>query len=60
MELAKAAEKERKKAELAALASAKDAAKKVNPKEMFLGETDKYSSFDDKVRLLKFVLFVVS
>lgn len=45
----KAAEKERKKAELAALSAAKDAAKKVNPKEMFLHETDKYSAFDEKV-----------
>lgn len=50
-ELEKAAEKERKKAELAALTAAKDAAKKVNPKEMFLHETDKYSAFDDKVRI---------
>lgn len=47
-ELEKAAEKERKKAELAALSAAKDAAKKVNPKEMFLHETDKYSAFDEK------------
>lgn len=49
-ELEKAAEKERKKAEQAALAKLKDEAKKVNPKEMFLHETDKYSAFDDKVR----------
>ncbi len=53
-ELEKAAEKERKKAELAALAAAKDAAKKVNPKEMFLHEKNKYSAFDDKVRKIKF------
>lgn len=54
----KAAEKERKKVELAALAKAKDAAKKVNPKEMFLHETDKYSAFDEKVRLLDFTAMV--
>lgn len=69
-ELEKAAEKERKKAELAVLNAAKEAAKKVNPKEMFLHETDKYSAFDEKVRTfelsaaafqlkLKFVLFFV-
>lgn len=57
LELEKAAEKERKKAELAVLASAKDAAKKVNPKEMFLNETDKYSAFDEKVRKWFFFYF---
>lgn len=52
----KAAEKERKKAELAAINAAKDAAKKVNPKEMFLHETDKYSAFDDKVKYFEFLI----
>lgn len=46
-ELEKAAEKERKRLELLALATAKEAQKKINPKEMFLGETDKYSAFDE-------------
>lgn len=55
-ELEKAAEKERKKAELAALSAAKDAARKVNPKEMFLHETDKYSAFDEKVSEKNLVL----
>jgi len=45
-EAAKAAKKERKKAEKAAV---RDAQKKINPQEMFLSETDKYSKFDDKV-----------
>jgi len=44
-EEAKAAEKERKKAEQAE----RDAQRKINPREMFLSETDKYSRFDDKV-----------
>lgn len=57
-ELEKAAEKERKKAELAQQAAAKDAAKKVNPKEMFLHETDKYSAFDEKVRTFEFSVVV--
>lgn len=48
-ELDKAAEKERKKAELAAAQAAKEAQKKIKPTEMFLTETDKYSKFDDKV-----------
>lgn len=50
-EAERAAEKERKKAEAAAAQAAKDAQKKINPKEMFLHETDKYSAFDDKVIL---------
>jgi cysteinyl-tRNA synthetase len=44
-EEAKAAEKESKKAEQAE----RDAQRKINPREMFLLETDKYSRFDDKV-----------
>lgn len=50
IEAEKAAEKERKKAEAAAAQAIKDAQKKINPRDMFLHETDKYSSFDDKVR----------
>ncbi|XP_052861898.1 cysteine--tRNA ligase, cytoplasmic [Anopheles cruzii] len=45
-ELRRAEEKERKRAETAAAQAAKDAQRKVNPMEMFLGETDKYSAFD--------------
>lgn len=47
VEAEKAAEKERKKAEAGAAAAAKEAQKKINPKDMFRGETDKYSAFDD-------------
>ncbi|GLV44028.1 Cysteinyl-tRNA synthetase [Carabus blaptoides fortunei] len=47
-ELEKAAEKERKKSELAAAQAAKDAQKKIKPTEMFSSETDKYSKFDEK------------
>lgn len=53
LEAEKAAEKERKKAEAAVAQAAKDAQKKINPKEMFLHETDKYSAFDDKVYFYK-------
>lgn len=45
----KAAEKERKKAAAVALAAAKEAQKKIDPKKMFLAETDKYSAFDENV-----------
>lgn len=48
-ELEKATEKERKKVEAAAVQAAKDAQKKINPKEMFLTEVDKYSGFDENV-----------
>lgn len=53
LEAERAAEKERKKAEAAAAQAAKDAQKKINPKEMFVHETDKYSAFDDKVNYTK-------
>ncbi|CAD7088885.1 unnamed protein product [Hermetia illucens] len=43
----KAAEKERKKAEAAAAQAAKEAQKRIDPKVMFLSETDKYSKFDE-------------
>lgn len=48
-ELEKAAEKERKRAELAAAQAAKEAQKKIPPTEMFKHETDKYSQFDENV-----------
>ncbi|KAK3925356.1 Cysteine--tRNA ligase, cytoplasmic [Frankliniella fusca] len=47
LEEAKAAEKERKKVELAQAAALKEAKRKVPPSEMFLQETDKYSKFDE-------------
>lgn len=46
-ELEKAAEKERKRLEQLALQEARDAQKKINPKDMFRNETDKYSTFDE-------------
>lgn len=46
-EAVKAAEKERKKAELAAVNAAKEAQRKIPPSELFKLETDKYSKFDD-------------
>lgn len=46
-ELEKAVEKERKRLEQLALQEAREAQKKINPKEMFLKETDKYSAFDE-------------
>ncbi|XP_055904934.1 cysteine--tRNA ligase, cytoplasmic [Eupeodes corollae] len=46
LEAEKAAEKERKKQAAAAANAAKEAQKKIDPKKMFLGETDKYSAFD--------------
>eukprot|EP00088_Acartia_fossae_P053202 TRINITY_DN6041_c0_g1_i1.p1 TRINITY_DN6041_c0_g1~~TRINITY_DN6041_c0_g1_i1.p1 ORF type:complete len:765 (-),score=209.10 TRINITY_DN6041_c0_g1_i1:573-2867(-) len=41
-------EKEARKAEAAAKAAALEAAKRMPPSEMFKGETDKYSAWDDK------------
>lgn len=52
-EAEKAAEKERKKQAAAQAAAAKEAQRRVNPKEMFLGETEKYSAFDENVRNAK-------
>lgn len=46
LELEKAAEKERKKAQLEAEKLLKDAQKRINPVDMFRKETDKYSAFD--------------
>lgn len=47
LEAEKAAEKERKKQAAAAANAAKEAQKKIDPKKMFLNETDKYSAFDE-------------
>jgi cysteinyl-tRNA synthetase len=41
-------EKERKKREQAEAQAAKDAQRRIPPWELFTGETDKYSKFDDK------------
>merc|ERR1712066_799757 len=41
-------EKKAKKAEAAAKAAALEAQKKIPPSELFTGETDKYSKFDEK------------
>ena len=49
LEAEKAVEKERKKAEEMAAAAAKEAQKRIPPTEMFKGETDKYSKFDENV-----------
>lgn len=51
-EAQKQALKEKKRQEAAAAAAALDAQRKINPKEMFLNETDKYSAFDDRVSVL--------
>jgi cysteinyl-tRNA synthetase len=57
LEADKAAEKERKRLEVAAAAAAKEAQKKINPLDMFKAETDKYSAFDDKVRTQNILRF---
>lgn len=49
-EAQKAAEKERKRAELAAAQEAKDAARRIPPQDMFKSESDKYGQFDETVR----------
>ncbi|XP_017836754.1 cysteine--tRNA ligase, cytoplasmic [Drosophila busckii] len=46
-EAERAAEKERKKQALALAAAAKEAARRINPKDMFRSETDKYSAFGE-------------
>ncbi|XP_063240086.1 cysteine--tRNA ligase, cytoplasmic isoform X2 [Bacillus rossius redtenbacheri] len=48
LEAERAAEKERKKAELQAAQASRDAQRKTRPEDMFRSETDKYSRFDDK------------
>nr|CAG4639005.1 EOG090X02DZ [Daphnia magna] len=47
-EEAKKAEKERRKAEMAAKEAEKEAKRRVPPTELFKGETDKYSAFDER------------
>ena len=44
-------EKEKKKAEMAEKQAKLDAQKKIPPSEMFKSQTDKFSKFDEKVRL---------
>lgn len=53
VEAQKAAAKEKKRQEALAAAAALEAQRKINPKDMFLLETDKYSAFDDKVCCVK-------
>lgn len=53
IEADKFALKEKKRIEAAAVAAALEAQRKINPKEMFLSETDKYSTFDERVSLFK-------
>lgn len=48
-ELEKAAEKEKKRAELAAQAAEREAQKRIPPCEMFKKDTGKYSKFDENV-----------
>ncbi|KAL6256918.1 hypothetical protein P5V15_011853 [Pogonomyrmex californicus] len=48
LEFEKTLEKEKRKAEAAAAAAAKEAQKRISPKDMFRLEKDKYSQFDDK------------
>lgn len=51
IEAQKQALKEKKRQEAAAAAAALEAQRKINPKEMFLNETDKYSAFDERVSI---------
>lgn len=48
IEAEKAAEKEKRKREAEAAQALKEAQRKINPVDMFRGETDKYSAFDEK------------
>lgn len=50
-EVEKLAEKEKKKKELEAAQALKEAQRRVPPQEMFRSESDKYSAFDEKVKL---------
>lgn len=52
LETEKQAEKERKRRELTGTQAQKDALRKIKPEDLFRGETDKYSNFDDRVRFL--------
>lgn len=55
-EAQKQALKEKKRQEAAAAAAALEAQRKINPKDMFRNETDKYSAFDDRVSVNAFQL----
>lgn len=48
-ELERVAEKERKRAQLAAEQALKEATRKIPPRDLFKSETDKYSKFDEMV-----------
>lgn len=54
----KLAEKERKKAELAASQAAKEAQKRVPPCQMFKSEIDKYSKFDETVSFIQIIALI--
>ena len=58
LEKEKQAEKERKRLEKLALDEAKEAQRKIPPWEMFRGETDTYSQFDEKVFILSVLIGV--
>lgn len=58
LDLEKILEKEKRKAEMAAVAAAKEAQKKISPNDMFKLEKDKYSQFDDKVNIL-FISYII-
>lgn len=59
LEAEKASEKEKRKLEATAAAAAKEAQRKIPPSEMFKLEKDKYSYFDNKVRIdLSFMMCV--
>lgn len=58
-EAQKQALKEKKRQEAAAAAAALEAQRKINPKEMFLNETDKYSAFDERVSIENITIFEV-
>lgn len=49
LESQKQAAKEKKRIEAEAAAAAIEAQRKINPKDMFLHETEKYSAFDERV-----------
>lgn len=49
-EAAKLAQKEKKRLEAEAALAAADAQRKIDPKIMFLHESDKYAAFDERVR----------
>lgn len=50
----KLAEKERKKMEQAKAQAEKDAQRKIAPEDLFKGDVDKYSKFDEKVSIFQY------